>query len=262
KDFLCAGHPSRGCCLGKLYRLDDPIDVLPQALDGKGLEITRALRTDSPTSFTGDNGTEINSSRNRIVHHDLVRKHSVHLDRCWLLHITGNRARKMNGVYRGGAHGLAVVRECLIRGGKRLSVRSCRLGCRSGPVSLPLLFEGCKLFRSLVPNAGHPSGLEAASMAAIARNHGLTIKVCRVDLADHFHHGARSLFGFLRVAVKRLSMAVVTTHAQRGTDEEHGVVQLALRDVLEDLHVLHGLSGRPFRYRRHSSRGLGGGRLP
>src|SRR5215471_14160015 len=118
----------------------------------------------------------------------------------------------MNGVYPVGGYSLAIGRECLARSRKWLGFGSGRLVRRSGPVSFSLLLEGRKLFRSLIPEARHALGLKAASMAGIASNDGLAVEVCRVDLMDHFHHGARSLFGFLRVTVKRLSMAVVTSH--------------------------------------------------
>src|SRR5262249_60414009 len=152
------------------YRLDDPVDVLPQALNGSGLEITCALRTDGPASFTVGNSAEIDSPWKRIVNLELVRKHRVDLDRCRWLHITGNCSCKMNRVYRAGTHGLAVVRQCLVCGWKRLGFRNCGLGCRTSPVSLSLFFEGRQLLRSLVPEVGHPYGLKAASMAGIARN--------------------------------------------------------------------------------------------
>src|SRR5579862_2815472 len=87
--------------------------------------------------------------------------------------------------------------------------------------------------------------MNVATVAGIACNFTMAVKIIRVNGEHHPHHFPRSLLGLFVVFLKRaLYVAELALHAQRCRDELHGGNQLIGGNALEHLNILVLLLGR------------------
>src|SRR5207244_2006488 len=88
-------------------------------------------------------------------------------------------------------------------------------------------------------NYGYGYRMRCATMAGVAGDRLLGIKVVPVNGSHHLHHPPRGLLGFLVIFLQSpFHVAITAFHAQRVSDELHGRDELISRNFLQHLNIL------------------------